>query len=118
MWQATAKGRYDNDDPANPPKKDKFRLRVRLRVTGKGAYSFLTIKPGRYTIGPNRYRPAHIHVKVHAKGYRSLTTQLYFEDDPYNKKDPWYKKSLVLKNLAPKNEKAARGSFTLVLPRA
>ena len=118
VWQANAAGRYDNDDPKNPPKKDAFKLRVRLRATEKGEYSFRTIQPGRYTIGPNRYRPAHIHVKVHAKGYRSLTTQLYFEDDPYNKRDPWFKKSLLLKNVGPKKEGAARGSFTFVLPRA
>jgi protocatechuate 3,4-dioxygenase beta subunit len=32
-------------------------------------------------------RPAHIHLKVHRRGYEELTSQMYFSDDPYNKND-------------------------------
>ncbi len=28
-------------------------------------------------------RPAHIHFRVSAPGFRTLVTQLYFEGDPY-----------------------------------
>ena len=118
VWQANARGRYDNDDPASPPGKNEFTLRARLRTDEEGAYSFATIKPGAYKIGPNRYRPAHVHVKVHQKGYRSLTTQLYFEADPHNRRDPWFKKNRVVKFKKDEKTKVSRGSFTFVLPRA
>lgn len=39
-----------------------------------GGYKFVTVFPGLY---PGR--PAHIHLKIKASGFRSLTTQLYFK---------------------------------------
>lgn len=34
-------------------------------------------------LGRHCYRPGHIHFKVSADGFRPLTTQVYFEGDPY-----------------------------------
>ena len=42
------------------------------------------------------WRPAHIHVKVRAGGFRELTTQLYFKGDPFNQNDFGYLPSLEL----------------------
>ena len=64
IWQANATGRYDNDDPNNPPPADRFILRAKLKTNEKGEYSFTTIKPVPYQIGENQYRPAHIHLKA------------------------------------------------------
>jgi catechol 1,2-dioxygenase len=116
IWQASAEGRYDNDDPGHPPAKNEFRLRGRLKTNKEGRYEFETIRPAPYQIGPDRYRPAHIHVKVHQEGYKSLTTQFYFKGDKYNRTDPWYKPSLVL-DLKP-DGKRSRGTFKVVLARA
>src|SRR5262249_48919837 len=113
VWQATADGRYDNDDPRKPPKKDEFRLRGRLKTDKEGKYQFETVRPAPYQIGPDQYRPAHIHIKVHCEGYQSLTTQLYFKGDKYNKVDPWYKKSLEI-DPQPDGKKFA-ASFKFVL---
>ena len=116
IWQADAKGRYDNDDPRNRPGEDEFVLRGRVRTDEKGEYRFETIRPAQYQISRTQFRPAHIHIKVHQKGYVSLTTQLYFEDDPINASDPWFKKSLIVKYEKKKSGKF-EGSFRFVLPK-
>ena len=108
VWQADATGAYHNDENDDPKV---YRLRSRLKADAKGRYSFETIRPGRYKIGPNRFRPAHIHVKASKDGYKLLTTQLYFRDDEINKVDPWYRPSLALD---PKDGKA---EFTVVLAK-
>ena len=47
-----------------------------------------TKKPGWYLNGEN-FRPSHIHVRVYVQGVKRLTTQLYFENDPFIAGDPW-----------------------------
>jgi catechol 1,2-dioxygenase len=113
IWQASADGRYDNDDPNHPPAKNEFRLRGRLKTNKDGSYQFETVRPSPYRIGARQYRPAHIHVKVHHEGHRSLTTQLYFKGDKYNKTDPWYKPSLAIDPKAEGKKFAATFKFVL-----
>jgi catechol 1,2-dioxygenase len=96
IWQANAQGRYDNDDPRNPPAKDVFRNRVRLVTDESGYYEYETVHPGAYKIGPNAWRPAHIHYLVRHPGYKPLVTQLYFKGDPHNKTDEFIKDSLII----------------------
>ena len=83
-----------------------------VRTDAKGAYRFETIIPGHYLNGP-QYRPAHIHVKVHVGGSELLTTQLYFEGDPYNDVDPFIKQALIMKLDDTGNGRAA--SYDLVV---
>jgi catechol 1,2-dioxygenase len=54
----------------------------------KGVYSFTTILPGKYLNG-ELYRPAHIHFRVTAPGYREIISQIYFKGDPHITEDPW-----------------------------
>lgn len=86
IWQADARGGYDNDG---------WGMRGTLVTDGKGRYTITTLVPGRYLNG-KRYRPAHIHVKVRIPGRDELTTQLYFDGDPYIKGDPFVVPSLVM----------------------
>lgn len=86
IWQADASGHYDADG---------FTLRGAMLSDAAGGFRLNTIVPGRYLNG-DRYRPAHIHVKVHSRGCRPLTTQLYFAGDPYNEGDAWIRQSLVM----------------------
>ena len=116
VWQCNADGKYDNDDPNNPPKKDQFTLRCRLKTNDKGEYEITTIKPVPYPIGENQYRPAHIHVKARLAGYKSLTTQIYFKGDKYNKSDPWYKAAREI-DPKPDAKKVQRARFKIVLVR-
>ncbi len=117
IWQCNADGRYDNDDPRHPPKKDQFVLRGKVKTNDKGEYQFTTIKPVPYGIGEGQFRPAHIHLKASREGYAALTTQIYFKGDKYNKTDPWYK---VAREIDPKldSKKVLQASFKVVLARA
>lgn len=100
IWHADARGGYDLDG---------YHLRGKLVTDAKGRFELRTIVPGRYLNG-DQYRPAHIHVKVRAAGHRVLTTQLYFEGDPYNDVDPFIVSSLIMKH----SKGRARFDFTLV----
>ena len=66
--------------------------------------------PGHYLNGA-RYRPAHLHVKVHVAGAERLTTQLYFEGDPYNEGDAWFHPSRALHLVRRGDEALARFDF-------
>jgi catechol 1,2-dioxygenase len=117
VWQANARGRYDNDDPANPPRKDVFKNRARLIADETGYYEFETIHPGPYKIGPEQWRPSHIHYIIAHPGYETLTTQLFFRGDPHNKTDAFIKESLVIDLRTVKVGEAAyeAGTFDVVL---
>lgn len=108
IWQANADGRYDNDDPKNPPAKDVFKNRARILTDENGAYEYETIHPGAYQIGRNAWRPSHVHYLVRAPGYKTLVTQLYFKDDPHNKTDEFIKPSLIME---PRVVKAGKGEY-------
>lgn len=86
FWQADAAGAYDIQG---------YILRGHQFADAQGRYRLETIVPGRYLNGAT-YRPAHIHVKVSAQGTGVLTTQLYFEGDPYNGSDTFIRSSLIL----------------------
>ncbi len=86
IWHADASGAYDNVG-------DHFR--GVLETDARGEYKLQTILPGRYLNG-RKFRPAHIHAKVHIPGRPSLTTQLYFEGDPENRGDPFIVDSLIM----------------------
>lgn len=96
IWQADADGRYDNDDPKNPPAKGVYLNRVRVLTDETGYYEYETIHPGPYKIGPDAWRPAHIHYLVRKAGYANLITQLYFKGDKHNAKDEFIKPSLII----------------------
>lgn len=117
IWQANASGRYDNDDPAQPPAKGVYRNRARLITDEAGHYEYETILPGQYRIGRDTWRPRHIHYFVRHPGYRELITQLYFRGDPHNDTDAFIKRSLIIelkeRGLGDRPYKA--GTFDIVL---
>ena len=130
VWHATSDGLYSFIDPDVP--KD-FLLRARMRVDDHGDVEFRTIRPAPYEItknGPTHYlltdvlgrhawRPAHLHFKVAAEGYKMLTTQIYFEGDPYLDSDSasGVKDGLVipLGKTEIDGESWTHGEFTFVL---
>lgn len=73
VWHANDAGAYDNAG---------YNLRGQMQTNNQGFYIFETIKPGRYLNG-NTYRPSHIHFKITPPNFSTLTTQLYFQGDPY-----------------------------------
>lgn len=96
IWQADHNGRYDNDDPANPPAEGVFKNRIRLVTDENGHYEYESIHPGAYQIGPEAWRPPHIHYLVQARGYERLVTQLYFRGDKHQDTDRFIKDSLII----------------------
>jgi protocatechuate 3,4-dioxygenase beta subunit len=85
VWHADHRGAYDQAG---------FAFRGTVVADAEGCFALQTIVPGRYLNG-RQYRPAHVHVKLAAAGHRALTTQLYFEGDPYNRVDPFIRSSLI-----------------------
>lgn len=120
IWQANARGRYDNDDPAHPVAAGVFRNRIRLVTDETGYYEYETVHPGRYKTSPDTWRPSHIHYRIAAAGYQTLVTQLYFEGDPYNESDLYIKDSLIIdvKTITRNSEMHERGTFDIVLAPA
>jgi protocatechuate 3,4-dioxygenase, beta subunit len=85
VWQAASSGKYNHSqDPNNLPLDVNFQYWGRTRTDVKGAYVFKSVIPGHYPTGPSSYRPPHIHAKVHAPGFLSLTTQVYFDPRSYD----------------------------------
>jgi len=82
FWQASATGVYDNSG---------YRFRGHQFTDAQGRYRLETVVPGLY---PGRTR--HIHVKVQAPGKRILTTQLYFPNEPRNRTDGIFDRTLVV----------------------
>jgi catechol 1,2-dioxygenase len=117
IWQANADGRYDNDDPRRPPAKGVYRNRARLVADETGSYEFESILPGPYRIGPEIWRPRHIHYLVRHPGYAELVTQLYFQGDPHNRTDPFIKPSLIidLADAGTGDRRHKTGAFDIVL---
>ena len=116
VWQANHSGRYDNMDPRAPVDPTVFLLRGQMRTNADGAYEFTSVLPGRYSLGRERYRPAHIHYKVFSPEGGELTTQIYFQDDPYLAVDPWAQRAEQARilGLEPADGVAA-GTFDVIL---
>jgi protocatechuate 3,4-dioxygenase beta subunit len=102
IWHADDNGEYDNRG---------FRLRGHVFTDAQGRYRFRTIRPARYY-----GRTAHIHVKAQAPGGRILTTQLYFPDEPGNRRDSLFRPELLMR-LGHAGEDLA-GRFNFVLDRS
>lgn len=105
LWHADVRGEYDNSG---------FRYRGHQRTDASGRYRFRTIRPPAY-----HGRTAHYHVKVQApspaQGSRLLTTQLYFPDEPGNRRDRLFRRELLMKVAEAGGGMAARFDFVLDL---
>lgn len=93
VWQASAKGIYDNTSAYN--------LRGQVLSAVDGGYEFETVYPGSYD-----NRPSHIHFRISAMGYSTLVTQLYFEGDPLIATDPFASKPSAEQRILPVNKLA------------
>jgi protocatechuate 3,4-dioxygenase beta subunit len=88
FWQACTSGRYNHPDDTNPAELDpNFQYWAQVQTGEQGEFSIRTIIPGAYPAAPDWTRPPHIHVRVEKVGYRSLTTQVYFEQMGGNSED-------------------------------
>jgi chlorocatechol 1,2-dioxygenase len=92
VWHSTPDGHYGGFHNNIP--RDFYR--GKLRVDSAGRYQVRTTVPVAYqiphkgpvgamleTMGRHSWRPAHVHFKVRADGFHTLTTQSYFEGGDY-----------------------------------
>jgi protocatechuate 3,4-dioxygenase beta subunit len=109
IWQANNDGVYDADT---------YKFRGKITVGADGAYQLSTIIPGRYLDnGGANYRAQHVHFKVSAPGFVMLTTQLFFDGDPFLRGDAFNEPSMVVE-LDDFGRTYAEGRFDFVLARA
>lgn len=97
IWHATpvAPQGEPGDNDATYDSTDAYRYYGQVATDERGRYAFNTLRPGWYLNGP-QYRPAHVHVKVWVRGVERLTSQLYFEGDPFNAGDTWFNPVMAL----------------------
>ncbi|HCT76541.1 MAG TPA: hydroxyquinol 1,2-dioxygenase [Micromonosporaceae bacterium] len=92
VWQSDETGNYD----VQYPDLDRAQGRGRLRTDEAGGYSFWSVRPDAYPIphdgpvgellrasGRGPMRPAHVHFKISAPGYRTLVTHVFAAGDEY-----------------------------------
>ncbi|HZR95046.1 MAG TPA: intradiol ring-cleavage dioxygenase [Gaiellaceae bacterium] len=106
VWQADEDGMYDVQYDGTVV----ARGRGHLYSDAAGEFWFRTIRPTAYPIptdgpvgrlleaaGRTAMRPAHIHFRVQADGYRTLTTHVFAAGDPYLDSDAVFgvKESLI-----------------------
>jgi protocatechuate 3,4-dioxygenase beta subunit len=96
LWHSDDEGAYDNAG---------FRYRGHVFTDSEGGYRFETIVPALY---PGRTR--HFHVKVQPRGGRLLTTQLYWPNEPANRRDFLYRPELEMRST-----QAGEGAFDFVV---
>jgi len=97
IWQASANGKYDFQDPENQTPNN---LRGKFRADENGKYWFYCYHPTAYSLptdGPayqlltlmdrHPMRPAHIHIMVTHPDFKGCTTQLYPSDDQWLETD-------------------------------
>jgi protocatechuate 3,4-dioxygenase beta subunit len=101
LWHADERGDYDNSG---------FRYRGHLFTDSDGRYRFRTIMPALY---PGRTR--HYHVKVQAPQQSVLTTQLYFPNEPTNRRDGLFRRELLMRVAEAGDGLSARFDFVLDL---
>lgn len=93
VWHANSKGFYSHFDPTGT--QSPFNNRRRIKLGPDGRYTFHSKMPHGYScppggateslmkaLGRHGDRPAHVHFFIEAPGYRTLTTQINFGDDP------------------------------------
>jgi len=128
IWQADDQGKYDvqYDDLAAA------RGRGHLFSDCEGRFWFQTIRPKPYpiptdgpvgqllhTTGRSPMRPAHIHFRIAADAYETLTTHVFVADDPFLDTDPVFgvKESLSAPLVASKDSPCSLEFNFILAPR-
>lgn len=96
IWQTAPNGMYSSQDPDQ----DTYSFHALITTGEDGRYAFTTVRPVSYTVptdgptgrlldatGRHAWRPSHLHFIVSAKGYRTLVTEVFPDDDPYLDED-------------------------------
>jgi catechol 1,2-dioxygenase len=90
IWHSSPVGLYENQDPDQA----EMNLRGKFTTDAEGRIWFRSVKPAGYPIPTDGvvgrllqaqdrhpYRPAHVHALVFKEGFKTLTSQVYADDD-------------------------------------
>ena len=90
LWQNAGNGLYAQQDPKQAP----TNYHARLKVADDGTFAFSTVRPVSYQVpydgpagdmlralGRDAWRPAHLHMMIHAPGRKPLITMFFPDDD-------------------------------------
>ena len=96
VWQTNGAAEYSHFAAGVPD----YNLRGRLTTDSGGRFEFETVVPSPYEVpvtpatgrllsalGRSTFRPGHIHFKITHPDASPLTTQIFFEDDPWIDRD-------------------------------
>lgn len=92
IWQTAPNGMYSSQDPDQHI----HSFHGLMTTDENGRYAFTTVRPVSYTVpddgpvgeilraaGRHPWRPSHLHYILKAKGFRTLVTEVFPDDDPY-----------------------------------
>lgn len=129
VWHANSQGFYSHFDPTG--EQTPFNNRRRIKLGPDGRYSFCSKMPNGYAVPPegatdrvmkalgrHGNRPAHVHFFIEAPGYRTLTTQINFGDDPFAEDDFAFGTREGLLPVPNRQGDSAYVAFDFVLQRA
>jgi hydroxyquinol 1,2-dioxygenase len=129
VWQADAEGLYDVQRPELGTER---RARGVLRTDANGRTRFRSVVPTSYPVptdgpvgrmlvasGRHPWRPAHVHFLIRAAGYRTLTTHIFRDPDPYLDSDVVFgvRSSLIGRFEPHANGPLADGPYTTLTQR-
>src|SRR5690242_38452 len=96
LWQNSGNGLYAQQDREQSP----TNYHARLKVADDGTFCYSTVRPVSYTVpddgpagdilrvlGREAWRPAHLHMIIHAPGRKPLITEFFPDDDKYLDRD-------------------------------
>ncbi len=96
IWQTAPNGMYSSQDVDQ----DTYSFHGIQTTTENGRYALTTVRPVSYTVptdgpvgqildaaGRHPWRPSHLHFIIRAKGFRTLVTEVFPDDDPYLDED-------------------------------
>ncbi len=91
IWHSSPVGLYENQDP----KQADMNLRGKFTSDAEGRIRFRSVKPAGYPVPTagvvgrlleaqqrHPFRPAHLHALIFKEGFKTLTSQVYADDDP------------------------------------
>lgn len=102
IWQACHTGKYAHINDPNGASLDPHFQYTGVAITdSEGNYWFKTIIPGAYQATADWIRPPHIHLKASKRGYKELTSQVYFDLPEFKKLN---KNDRILQALSPEDQ--------------
>jgi catechol 1,2-dioxygenase len=124
VWHSSPAGWYENQDATQAD----MNLRGIFTTNEEGRFWFRTVKMAGYPIPTNGvvgrllraqdrhpFRPAHLHALIYKEGFKTLTSQVYVDDDPYLESDVQFGVTRALIGRFVRDEASYQVDYTFTL---